>query len=163
MDKRVSHDFIKEFIVTHRDTYYRLVYSYVHNREDTFDIIQDAICKALSTAKTLNHSEAAEAWFIRILINTSLDYIRKNKRYTFIDDALLDVVTPPAEDQYPDIDLKEAIEKLPTLNKTVILLRYFQDMKIDEIAHVMNENVNTTKSRLYSSLKKLKISLEDET
>ena len=46
-------------------------------------------------------------------------------------------------------------------DKAVIELKYFEDMKLTEIAEVLNENVNTVKSRLYRGLKKLRLELSD--
>ena len=46
-------------------------------------------------------------------------------------------------------------------DKAVIELRYFEDMKIEDIAKVLDENVNTVKSRLYRGLKKLRLELTD--
>ena len=63
------------------------------------------------------------------------------------------------EDNYKDIDLWCALEKMSKEDRLVIQLKYFEDMKLDEIADVLNENVNTVKSRLYRGLKKLKIEL----
>ena len=161
MGKNNNYDYLVNFIINQREACYRLAYTYVHNKEDALDIIQDSICKALSKAKGLENPEAVKSWFYRIVVNTSLDFLRKNKRYVYVEDDVLEVVSPFTEDHYEDIDLKAAIEKLPTLNKTVIILRYYEDMKIEDIARIMNENVNTTKTRLYSSLKKLKLSLDE--
>ena len=52
--------------------------------------------------------------------------------------------------------------QLPPELKTIVLLRYFEDMTLKEIAHVTNINENTVKSRLYASLKKLRLSLKEE-
>ena len=161
MGKNNNHDYLVNFIINQREACYRLAYSYVHNKEDALDIIQDSICKALSKEKGLENPEAVKSWFYRIVVNTALDFLRKNKRYVYVEDDVLEVVSPSAEDHYEDIDLKAAIEKLPTLSKTVIILRYYEDMKIEDIARIMNENVNTTKTRLYASLKKLKLSLDE--
>jgi RNA polymerase sigma-70 factor, ECF subfamily len=161
MGKDNNYDDLVNFIIAQREACYRLAYSYVHNKEDALDIIQESICKALSKAKDLENPEAVKSWFYRIVVNTSLDFLRKKKRYIYVEDDILEAVSPSAEDHYEDIDLRDAIEKLPTLNKTVIILRYFEDLKIEDIAQIMNENVNTTKTRLYSSLKKLKLSLEE--
>jgi RNA polymerase sigma-70 factor (ECF subfamily) len=156
-----NHDVIIEFITQSRNSYFRLAYSYVHNKEDALDIVQDSICKALSSAKTLENPSVMKTWFYRIVVNTALDYIRKSKRYVFVEGDVLEAVAEYANDQYEDIDLQKAIDRLPTLNKTVIMLRFFEGLKIEEIAQVMNENSNTTKSRLYSSLKKLKFELQE--
>lgn len=161
MGKDNNYDYLVDFIIKQREACYRLAYSYVHNKEDALDIIQDSICKALSKVKGLEKPEAVKSWFYRIVVNTSLDFLRKNKRYVYVEDDILEAVSPTSEDHYEDVDLSAAIEKLPTQSKTVIILRYYEDMKIEDIAQIMNENVNTTKTRLYSSLKKLKLSLEE--
>ena len=46
-------------------------------------------------------------------------------------------------------------------DKAVIELRYFEDLKISDIAQILGENVNTIKSRLYRGLKKMKLELSD--
>ena len=65
-------------------------------------------------------------------------------------------------DTYEDIDLQEALERLPEKYRIVVILRYFEDMKIGDIAQVLNENENTIKTRLYNGLSKLKIELIEE-
>jgi len=45
-------------------------------------------------------------------------------------------------------------------DKAIVELRYFEDLKIEDIARVLNENVNTIKSRLYRSMQKLKLKME---
>jgi len=161
MGKKNTYDTVAEFITESRNSYYRLAYSYVHNKEDALDIIQDSICKALSSVKTLDQPEMVKTWFYRIVVNTSLDFIRKNKRYVYVEDEILEAVAPYAEDQYEDVDLQNAINRLPTMNKTIIILRFYEGLKLEEIARILNENVNSTKTRLYSTLKKLKLDLEE--
>lgn len=65
------------------------------------------------------------------------------------------------EDTYENLDLKRALDAMDEADKAVIELRYFEDMKFEEIARVMDENVNTVKSRLYRGLKKLRLELTD--
>ena len=59
------------------------------------------------------------------------------------------------------IDLYSALDKLPSELKTVILLRFFEDMKLSEISTVTSSNLSTTKSRLYKALEILKIGMEE--
>ena len=59
------------------------------------------------------------------------------------------------------IDLYSALDKLPSELKTVILLRFFEDMKLSEISAVTSSNLSTTKSRLYKALEILKIGMEE--
>ncbi len=60
------------------------------------------------------------------------------------------------------IDLYQALDKLPIKLKTVVLLRFFEDMKLEEIAQITCVNLSTVKSRLYKALKVLKINMEVE-
>ena len=67
------------------------------------------------------------------------------------------------EDGSASLDLQRALDALPEQDKAVILLRYFEDMKLEEIAMILEENLSTVKSRLYRSMKKLRGALgEDE-
>jgi len=50
---------------------------------------------------------------------------------------------------------------LPEKYRTIVVLRYFEDLKIDEIAEILNENVNTVKTRLYKSLEILRVKLSE--
>jgi RNA polymerase sigma-70 factor (ECF subfamily) len=64
-------------------------------------------------------------------------------------------------DNYEDFDLQKALEALPDKYRTVIVLRYFEDLKIEEIAEILNENINTVKTHLYKSLEKLRIHMSE--
>ena len=59
-------------------------------------------------------------------------------------------------------DLQKALDESPEKYKTIVILRYFEDMKISEIAQVLDENTNTIKTRLYKALDKLKLKLRDD-
>lgn len=161
MNRQNNYDMITGYLTDGREAYYRLAYSYVHNKEDALDIVQESICKALSSAKTLKNPSAVKSWFYKIVVNTSLDFIRSSSRYVFLEDEEMENLASSTKENWGDMDLKSAIEHLPTKNKTVILLRYYEDLKLEEIAGILNENLNTVKTRLYSSLKKLKVELED--
>lgn len=58
-----------------------------------------------------------------------------------------------------NIDLMQALDSLPAQDKAVVILRFFEDKKLEEIADILEENVNTVKSRLYRSMKKLRNTL----
>lgn len=79
-----------------------------------------------------------------------------------MDDDILSMHLPQAEDEIIDMDLHDAIDQLAPYDKTLIILRFFEDLKIDEIATVMNDNINTIKSRLYRILNKLRIKVGED-
>ena len=65
-----------------------------------------------------------------------------------------------AEDQIEDLDLKRALGMLNQEERSVVVLRYFEDEKISTIAGMLNLNENTVKSRLYRAVEKLKKHME---
>ncbi len=153
------------YIKENQESFYRVAYSYVKDTNTALDVIQEAIIKALKNRNTLKNEEYLKTWFYRILINECLIHIRKNKKIAYIDN--IDECNP-IKDESNDIDnfddmqvLYNAIEKLEPNLKTIIILRFFEDMKIEEIAKVTNTNLNTVKSRLYKALKILRIDIED--
>lgn len=157
MDRQTGHDVITDFILENRDSLYRLAYSYVRNREDALDIMEDAICKALSRAKSLRDPDLVKAWTYRIVVNSALDFLRKRRKDLYLESDVLE----SESDKYQDLDLQSAIASLSTRNRTIVLLRFYEDMKIEEVAEIMGENVNTIKTALYSSLKRLRMQMED--
>ena len=137
---------------------YRLAYSYVHNENDALDIVQESAYKAVKNSHTLKNLQYAGTWIYRIVINESISFLRKQKKQ----ETTLYEADGETEDLYQDVDLHQALEQLDLMDKTVIVLRYFEGMQLNQIAETLDDNLSTVKSRLYRSLKKLKISLEEE-
>lgn len=162
MTKDEKFELVENFIVENQEAYYRLAYSYVRNKENALDIVQDAIVKALHSIDRLKERSYLKTWFYRIVVNTSIDYIRKHQRVSVMDGDILALHLPQLEDEVTDLDLLDAIDQLPTKYKTIIILRFFEDLKIDEIAEITGDNVNTIKTRLYAALKKLRLEIGEE-
>lgn len=149
-------------IENNQERYYKVAFSYVKNREDALDIIHNAIVKALQSFHTLRNPEYAQTWFYKILTNECISFLRKNRKVIPLEDLQ---APPPAgdltdihKDEY--IDLYAAIDKLPPDMKTIVILRFFEDMKYEEIAEITSTNLNTIKSRLHRALKHLKLDME---
>jgi RNA polymerase sigma-70 factor, ECF subfamily len=153
---------IEDYIIKNKEKHYRLAFSYVKNVDDALDVVQEAIYKAISTMDALKNPGYLKTWFYKILVNTSIDLLRKRKMLVVVDDEALSSFDPSAADHYEDIDLQMALENLPVQYRSVVVLRFFEDLKIEEIAVVLDENVNTIKTRLYKALKILRIQLNDE-
>lgn len=160
-NKKIKEKKVKDYIVNNQEGFYKVAYSYVKNQDDALDIVHDSICKALSKLDSLKDEEAIKPWFYKILINSSIDYIRKNSKYVTLGEELL-FEEYNSNDTYTDIDLQRALEKLPEEYRVIIVLRYFEDMKIDEIANVLSQNTNTIKTKLYTGLRRLKIKIKTE-
>lgn len=160
-NKKLKESKVKDYIVNNQKNFYKIAYSYVKNEDDSLDIVHDAICKALSKIDSLKDIEVVKPWFYKILINSAIDHIRKNNKYVNITEEEL-INEYKADDVYSDIDLERALDRLPEEYKSIIILRYFEDMKIEDIANVLSENTNTVKTRLYKGLRRLKIKIKTE-
>lgn len=158
MGNRKKEKIVEELLLSNYDQYYRLAYSYVHNDADAGDIVQNGAYKAIKNSGALQKEEYASTWLYRIMLNEIFRLCGQKKT----EELLADAEEPQTEDCYEDIDLKRALFELPDEERIIVELKYFEDMKLDDIATILNENVNTIKTRLYRSLKKLRIRLEEE-
>ncbi|WP_066494826.1 sigma-70 family RNA polymerase sigma factor [Abyssisolibacter fermentans] len=149
-----------DYIKMNQDNFYRLAYSYVKNKEAALDIVQESIYKALKSVETIRNSSYIKTWMYRVIVNTSISYIRKNKK-EILKDEICDITEPETVSLADKIDLYNAIDLLDEIHKTVIILRYFEDMKIEDIAKVTDCNINTVKTRIYSAVSKLRIILKE--
>ncbi|MFC5602084.1 RNA polymerase sigma factor [Sporosarcina koreensis] len=162
MTKDEKFELAEKYIVENQQAYYRLAFSYVKNKENALDIVQEAIFKALRSIDRLDEVNYLKTWLYRIVVNTSIDFIRKHQRVSIMEDDMLESHLPASENEMSDLDLQEAVDQLPPTYKTIIILRFFEDLKIDEIAEITGDNVNTVKTRLYSALRKLRVEMGEE-
>lgn len=152
---------VADYITNEKGKHYRLAYSYVKNVDDALDIVQESIFKALSSLASLDEPQYIKTWFYRILVNTALDFLRKRKRLVLVDELVLTSYDTGTVDKYQDIDLQQALDELPEKYRSIIILRYFEDLKIEEVAEILDRNVNTVKTRLYRALEILRLNIED--
>lgn len=152
-------ELIADFVIQNKEHYYRLAFHYVKNKEDALDVVQESIIKALSKKASLESPELLKTWFYRIVVNTSIDLLRKQKRLVIVDDEVLTSLDAGNLDQYTDFDLKNMLDSLPVQYRSIIILRYFSDFKLEEIAKILDENLNTVKTRLYKALSILRIEM----
>lgn len=153
-------DIIAQYVTENSASFYRIALSYTRHHEDALDIVQEAVYKALKSSHTLREPQYIKTWFHRILINTAIDTLRKNQRYELTDDeAAFDA---PAQDHYENLDLRSALALLSPEQRLVIILRYFEDMRLQDIADILGENLSTIKTRLYAALKKMRIEIQSD-
>ena len=136
------------FIQENQEKLYRIAYAHVKNRDAALDLVHTSIVKALQKQHTLRNQEC-------------MSYFRKQSRVVYLADLDDNLMPPPpanyGQEEY--LDLYSAIDHLPSQLKAVIILRYFEDMKLSTIAEITSTNLSTTKSRLYKALKLLKLDL----
>ncbi len=146
-----------DYVKNNQEKLYRVAFSYSKDEEASLDIVQEAITKALKNIGKLKNEEYVKTWFYRILINECLQYIKKNKRIITCELQEIENKIEWNDNITVDgIDIYKQVQSLNEKLKTVIILRFFEDMKIEEIAKITNVNINTVKSRLYKGLEELK-------
>ncbi len=142
---------ITDYVINNKEQCYRLAFSYTRNQEDALEVVQESIVKAISSMNSLRSPKYMKTWFYRIIVNSSLDLLRRKKKVIAVDDNTLSNMDSGAPDEYSDVDLHKGIDGLRVVYRSIVILRYFEDLKIEEIAHVLKLNENTVKTRLYKA------------
>ncbi len=139
--------------------YYNDVYLFLYRRlGDSYsaeDITQEVFLKFTQSLQQYKEKDKLKSYLLSIAINCSNDYYRKSKREVLSDEVEMSGETLNVDSDIRDC-IKSALMKLPEEQRNVIILRYYHDMKIKEISHVINCSQSTVKSRLYRGEKQLK-------
>ena len=140
------------------DKYYRLAYSYMKSEQDALDVVQESAYKAIRDCGQVKEQRYIGTWLYRIVVNTALDALRRRGREVALEEWQENSWQP----SYAGVELWEILDQLDEKERTVVVLRYFHDLKLEDIAGILGENVNTVKARLYRTLKKMRMELEPE-
>lgn len=154
----------EELIAFARTKLYRTAFAYVRNEQDAIDIYQDSIYTAYISIKKLKKPESFESWITKIVVFKAIDFIRKESRhFTTDDESIFNGLIAPEQDDLllHSLDLSEAFKILSPQVKTIILLRYYHDLSIKEIAIIMNSPEGTIKSKLSRARKELRPFLKE--
>ena len=155
--KSTNEKVIEQVLLNKYNNFYRMAMSYTHNEADAADIVQEGAYRAIRNADGLHNVQYASTWVYRIMMNEIYRHESKNKETSL--DAM-EGFEEGKDDVYENTDLHEILNHLDPKDKAVIVLKYFEELKIKEIAEILDENENTVKSRLYRSLKKLRQNME---
>jgi len=150
---------LTDYVQAEQQSIYRLAYSYAGNEQDALDIVQSALVKAL-TARPMRQPQYLRTWVYRIVVNTALDWLRAGHREVSVDLDELDLAQ--ADDPSTEPDLQRTLERLPPDLRTIVVLRFFEDLPLAEIAEITRLNLNTVKTRLYRGLELMRIQMEAE-
>ena len=150
--------------------YYKAMYNtsmrIVGNETEAEDIMQESFLKAFKNIDTYEGKVSFGAWLKKIVINRSLDYLKKRKvKFEEISENLIEELEAPImETREFDIQkLKEAIFQLPEGYRIVLSLYLLEGYDHDEISEILNISNSSSRSQLLrAKLKLRKLLLKDE-
>ncbi|BAU27161.1 RNA polymerase sigma-70 factor (ECF subfamily) [Aneurinibacillus soli] len=139
---------------------YRTAFYIVGNEQDAMDASQEALIRIYTKIDTYQEKAKFSTWVQRIVTNVCIDKFRKKKETISIDQHELMLYDKQNVEQEVEragmaVEVREAIKRLPDHQRTVVTLRYMQDLSYGEIAEVMNMPLNTVKSYLYRARQQL--------
>ena len=156
------HEAFELLVKTYAQPLYWKIRRMVLVHEDADDLVQNVFLKAWSALDNFKQQAKLSTWLYRIAINEALDFLRKQKNATGLqgtsDHTLANQLLA---DDYFDGDatqarLLEAIAELPEVQRTVFNLRYFDDMKYEEISVILSTSVGALKASYHLAVKKLR-------
>lgn len=134
------------------------------SREDAVDIMNDSFIKVFSMIHKFNSDQPFKPWIRKIIINTSIDNFRKNKKHYY----LLDVVEVDPPEVSESIisklnaeDIIKLLDQLPKIHRMVFNLYEIQGFSHKEIAEKLDINISSSRTFLTRAKKKLKILLSE--
>lgn len=158
--KQELYEKLVTYIIENQNKFYRLAFSYVKNQDDALDVVQNAVCKALSHYTDLRNENAIKTWMYRIVLNESFALLNTKKQVI----PIKEYCEIPYEEKNFEIhdDLYTKIDHMEKDTQNIIKLRFFEELELNEIAQVLKMNLSTVKTKLYRGLKTLKITVEEE-
>ncbi len=146
-------------ICEHKIQMYKIAYSYFRNEQDALEAIQETTYRAFNSLQKLKQAQYFKTWLFRILINYCID---ENKRKNKIIVLPVSSGINEAADTDNRLEISRAISNLNSKYKSIIILKYYEDLTINDIAYILERPVGTIKTWLNKALNELRIILSEE-
>ncbi|MFX3648574.1 MAG: sigma-70 family RNA polymerase sigma factor [Paenibacillus sp.] len=152
-----STDLVNQAIQGDREAFIRLIRdienalyntakSMLRKEEDVADAIQETILNAYKSVHTLREPRYFKTWLFRILINECNTMLSRRSLST----AYADVPSVKREhsNPYDEVDMREAVDRLEESKRIVVVLHYFEDLSLRQVADALNISESAVKMRL---------------
>ena len=158
----------EEIVEIYKDKVFQLCFRMLGNRHEAEDMAQEAFVRAYVNIHTFNTNLKFSTWLYRIATNLCIDRIRKKKPDYYLDAEVagtdgLDIESP--EDQVESLELHDIIQreitKLPEKYRTVIVLKYIEELSLKEIGKVLDMPIGTIKTRIHRGREALRKQLSN--
>jgi len=151
---------LQELIAAHGDRLLRCAYVLCGNETEAQDLAQETFLQALKSAHRFRGDSAVYTWLYGILRNLCHRHLRKQKRFVFEEGIVLNEPFQTSAGNLTDHDfcvakLACALQQLSPEHREVVMLRYYENLKIHEIAERTAVSKGTVKSRLFYAVRSL--------
>ena len=157
-----------ELVATYQERLYWHIRKIVLNHEDTDDILQNTFIKVWKSIGNFREESSLYTWLYRIATNESLTFINSNKRKSFMpmNETSEFLMNNLISDPYFDGDeiqlkLQEAILQLPEKQRLVFNMKYFDNMKYNDMSEVLDTSVGALKASYHHATKKIEAQLKN--
>ncbi len=157
-----------QLVALHDEKIMVLAYQLMRNKQDAEDLYQEAFVKAYKNIQAFRFESSFYTWLYRITVNTALNMKRKMSRmYTQEPienyDPIENIPQPGSTNKHGEINraIKAATDELPEKQRTAFILKYLQNMKIKDIAAIMDIGEGTVKKYLFRAIEKMRIQLKE--
>ncbi|WGV58719.1 sigma-70 family RNA polymerase sigma factor [Brevibacillus brevis] len=124
---------------------YHTAKSILKKEEDIADALQETILKAFKSLHSLREPQLFKTWMFRILINECNKIVANRSRNVLMDEFPIQLSLSPKDEL---IDLRDAVERLDEQQRLVIVLHYFEDMPLRQVAEILEISESAAKMRL---------------
>ena len=136
-------------------------YGYTKSRDDSLDIIQNVFAKLVNNQKQFNNLNEEKYWLIRITINECKDFLRKKSKRPIINADLVNSFSNYDSETENLHYIADVVKTLPEKYRVVIILFYWDELSIKDIAKVLKVSEDAVKKRLERARKLIKIEMEE--
>lgn len=124
----------------------QIAYGYTKNKEDSIDIMQNAYIAVLESNKRFESNEHIKYFLIRVTINESINFVKSySKKKVLCNNDIIMNIPETKKDELP-YDISEIVNTLPEKYKTIIVLYYYDGMKIKDISKVLKMKESAVKN-----------------
>jgi RNA polymerase sigma-70 factor, ECF subfamily len=142
---------------------YRTAFVFVKNQNDALDVVQETAYQSFKSIKNLSEPKYFKTWLMRIAINCALDLLRKQQNVVQMKPEFVGSISGDVnEDIFLEITTRDLIDCLNEDEKSVIILRFYEDLTIKEVSETLGIPLGTAKTILYRALNKLRKDLKGE-
>ncbi len=153
-------DEIGKIIIDNMQSLYRVAFSILRNEEEIYDAISNTTVIVFEKIHTLKKEEFFKTWLTRILINECYKIYNQNKKIIYLENCNQEGLT--YNDEYVDFEMRNLVKNLDRDLREVVVLYYFEEFSVKEIAKLVNIPEGTVKSRLSRARKELaKVLIKD--